>query len=112
MSSAVTTFVHLMIALVGASASAYGAQKVGEDKKNSQLYDKCIKQTVKKGSSKSAVVKACDKAYGTGGIMGKVLMYGGCGFIILAFIVISLMDSSFFGGGYGGYGGGGYQQQF
>jgi hypothetical protein len=106
--SATTTFMHLLIALAGAAVTGYGAQKVGELKQIQVSNDKCLRQTLKKGQTKAALQQSCDKAYNTkGAMMNKVLMYGGCGFIVVTFLIISFMNS-----GFGmGMGGGQYYQQ-
>lgn len=110
--SATTTFMHLLIALTGAALTGYGAQKVGESKQIQVSNDKCMKQTLKKGQTKEQLNASCDKAYNTsGGMMNKVLMYGGCGFILLVFIIMSMMSSGF-GMGMGGGMGGQYGQQY
>lgn len=103
-----TTFVHMIIALAGATLTGWGAQQLGDDKISKMLYDRCIKQPVPKSSTKSAMEKSCNTKYKPGGeMLHKVAMYGGCGVIVVGFLLFAMLTSQIFGGMGMGMGGGG-----
>lgn len=117
--SAVSTFIHLLVGLAGASLAAYGGMQVGDDKLNEALNKKCAAVPIppakpgKKAQTKAQQQAACDAKYPTGGaMMHKIMMYGGCGLIVAVFVILWFLGSSFgqsFGQGqYGGQYGGQY----
>jgi len=107
MSQGALTFMHLAIGLGGAGIAIYGAQKVCDKKINKTAYESCLKQSVKKGSTKETIKKACDTKYKPGGdIIPTIIMWSGMGIILLTYVILSYLNGGLFGGGMGGMMGG------
>lgn len=101
-SSTAMTFIHLLVGLTGAAITGYGAQKVGQDSVVQDQFETCMKQKLQPKQTKTQLKKACSAKYDTGGTtMHKVLMYGGCAFILAVFLIIAILDM-FSGGMMGG----------
>lgn len=115
--SAVSTFIHLLVGLAGASLAAYGGMQVGDDKLNEALNKKCAAAPIpapkagKKAQTKAQQKAACDLKYPVGkAMLHKIMMYGGCGLIVVVFVILWFLGTSFgqslgqgqFGQGYGG----------
>ena len=96
MSQGALTFMHLAIGLGGAGIAIYGAQKVCDKKINKTAYESCLKQTVKKGSTKETIKKACDTKYKPGGdIIPTIIMWSGMGIILLAYVILSYLNGGY-----------------
>jgi hypothetical protein len=92
--SAVKSLSYLMIGIGGAAMAGSGQYLVDMNLKNAR--DNCIKS----GASKASCESKYKSPFST---LNKVLMYGGCGFVLAGFIVVWFLTSSMMGGrGYGG----------
>ena len=105
-SSTAMSFIHLLVGLTGAAITGYGAQKVGQNSVVQEQLERCLKQKLQPKQTKTQLKKACEAKYDTDGAkMHKILMYGGCAFIVAVFLIIAILDM--FGGGMMGMMGGG-----
>lgn len=102
--STLKSLVYMMIGLSGAVMAGSGQYMHDLSLKNARA--NCIAR----GDSKAS----CDKKYKSPyTLMNTILMYAGCGFVVLGFFIVWVLSSSMFarpmmgmGMGMGGYGGG------
>lgn len=84
----IKSLAYLMIGLAGATMAGSGQYMHEMSLKNAK--NNCIASGTKKSS--------CETKYASPySLMNTILMYGGCGFIVLGFCIVWLLGSSMFG---------------
>jgi hypothetical protein len=104
--STANTILLVMAGLSGATITWYGTQMICDKSgsgQNAQLLSACNKAPLKNKQTSAQRKKDCQNRFkggnkgGFGNVMiGKVLKFGGCVFIIIAAILIGMMNSDGF----------------